>query len=363
MSLDFCSVQLNSPLLEEKLNGFADSVKAGSTSQPTVRFSQAGLDDDGIMKIADTLSTLTLEIGTMDLSCNNIWPEGCKHIARIIEAPSCSVEMLNMQNNHMGDEGVKYIASALADNTSVTLLDLSQNAIGDDGIETLCEALVRNTTIKVLRLSSNRIGANGALFLSNLMGGLGENVHNIVLEEEEPEEDPHAKKKKAPTPEEEAAMAAEKEEKAKERAIVEEKLKLISTRNTSIVELDISSNEIEHTGLQKIAEAIAKHPECLTVNAEDNISSKSSVYEFERNAAMTAIDDAIKHNLSLRVAVVKKAMYFGLHPRVGARSPINVVSKMAETLNRPAIDRSTGKPFTNVDARLLSRVWEYLGPV
>lgn len=362
MALDYNALkgtQSITDILTDQLPKIAEQNKKG-LNKTSITIKQCGLDHAGCTQLADAFSDMKITLSSVDVSCNNIWEDGCEVLCRLLESPTCSIEELNFQDNHLGDKGAISVAAALRKNTTVRVLNLGQNAIGDEGVEALCESLVFNTSVRVLDLSNNKIGERGALNLANMMGGLGINIHGVKVEEEEEEDDEKGKKKKL-SAEEEAALEAEKARKAELRAEAEAKLKLAATPNISIESLDVGGNEIPHTGLTKLAEGIRKHPQCLNVICTGN-KSDSSVDEFERKWAMDAVAEAVAYNHNLRVGVVKLALFMGLHPRVGSLSSLKVLQEDAVKMSEPKIDIETGKLVKGHEASVLNGVWDFLGP-
>lgn len=62
----------------------------------------------------------------------------------------------------MGTEGLKYLAEALAFNTTTEGFNLSNNEIEGEGIAYLVNALEHNTTLQDLDLGRNAIQDEGA---------------------------------------------------------------------------------------------------------------------------------------------------------------------------------------------------------
>ena len=94
------------------------------------------------------ISCHMIKICNINLSINDI-----KFLSTI------KVHTLDLYNNKIGDDGVKY----LAENKMIHTLDLSENNIGDNG----AKYLAGNKTIHTLILSHNRIRDNGAKYFVN----------------------------------------------------------------------------------------------------------------------------------------------------------------------------------------------------
>ena len=68
---------------------------------------------------------------------------------------------LDMEGNHIGDDGITAIASSLS-NSSITLLDVQLCSISVVGVRSLAEAISSNQNIRTLRLMLNPITVDGA---------------------------------------------------------------------------------------------------------------------------------------------------------------------------------------------------------
>ena len=82
-----------------------------------------------------------------------------------------AVEILDVSQRAITDEGAKMIASALHNNTGLKKLVLWSNLIGDQGALAIADALKHNvTTLEYLNLiSKNLIGDVGALALGEAL--------------------------------------------------------------------------------------------------------------------------------------------------------------------------------------------------
>ena len=91
---------------------------------------------------------------TLDLSLNQIGPEGAKHLAEALQVNN-TVTTLNLWNNDIEDEGAKHFAGALQANDAVTTLNLGKNPFGAEGAKYLMEAVQMNKTISILQVECN----------------------------------------------------------------------------------------------------------------------------------------------------------------------------------------------------------------
>ena len=79
---------------------------------------------------------------------------------------------MNLSSSHLGTDGIRALAPALAKNTTLLSIDLSFNDIQDIGARLLGEALSHNGTLIELNLKGNHIGNHG---INGLMKSLHQN--------------------------------------------------------------------------------------------------------------------------------------------------------------------------------------------
>ena len=104
-------------------------------------------------------------LSVMNISINNIGPDGCQYLA---DCRNISLNKLIMSGCKLGDRGANVIGRLLYHNKSIASVDLSSNSIGDAGVEKLVEYLKCTNTIKRLGLYNNNITSNGANHLRKL---------------------------------------------------------------------------------------------------------------------------------------------------------------------------------------------------
>ena len=103
-------------------------------------------------------------LSVMDISDNDIGPDGCQYLA---DCRNISLNKLRMSGCKLGVSGADKIGIMLC-HSSITSVNLSGNSIGDVGVEKLVEHLKSNKTIKHLNLWDNNITSNGANHLRKL---------------------------------------------------------------------------------------------------------------------------------------------------------------------------------------------------
>ena len=117
-------------------------------------------DMESLVQMLTSNNTLSV----MDISLNDIGPDGCQYFAN---CRNISLNKLIMSGCELGISGADNIGIMLCHN-SITSVDLGWNSIGDAGVEKLVEHLKCNKTVKHLDLWNNDITTNGANYLKKL---------------------------------------------------------------------------------------------------------------------------------------------------------------------------------------------------
>eukprot|EP00667_Euglena_gracilis_P008613 EG_transcript_8732 len=105
----------------------------------------------GIDHIAGLPSHLTI----LNVSVNNLNVPGAVKLSYLLHDPACKLQLLYLQQNLIGDNGVCVIADALNDNVQLQLLDLSKNCVTIEGVMYLVAMLTVNTTLRRLHLADH----------------------------------------------------------------------------------------------------------------------------------------------------------------------------------------------------------------
>ena len=67
---------------------------------------------------------------------------------------STSLLSLDIQNNHIGDEGAAAFAGALTGTTTLEFLDLGGCGVTSEGVKSIAAMLPKNTTLRTLKVSA-----------------------------------------------------------------------------------------------------------------------------------------------------------------------------------------------------------------
>lgn len=131
---------------------YVDSNRLGMKG---ARHLSIGLKDSGVQMLS--------------LNGNGIGAQGVKYLCEVLEK-SDSVRELHMQSNDIATEGAKLVAE-LVERTGLRALTLPQNRIGLDGIRRLAEAVENSGTLQTLSVADNYVGLDGAKALINAAEG------------------------------------------------------------------------------------------------------------------------------------------------------------------------------------------------
>jgi len=315
----------------------------------------ADLNNSGAEKVARYLTETPVQLQLLELACNNIWQAGFSHFASALNSSAqCSIQELNLDNNHLGDDGMVTLAEVLKENTTLTSVSLDQNAITDVGCEALAASLTFNSTLVRLSIKANQIGDDGATALANMLGGLGlplSGMEEVVeaVEEEVPETGKKSGKKKPAKAEQKSeeeleAERIEKEAREVQRKQAAERRAVASRKNDALVELAMQNNtQVTLAGVDAMAKGAGGHENLLKLD----IDTLEEVLFPGATEASNRITAALRHNQRMRLAVLQEAFCMGFHKRVGCRSGI----------------RSLLGGGTKVEPAVLSPVWEFLGKV
>ena len=93
---------------------------------------------------------------------------GNKGIEMISKVLPTNIQILNLGNNNINKNGVKFIVKMLS-GSNIQVLDLSNNNIDDEGVIELAKVLKENNTLKKLILTRNNITKKGAKYIIEVL--------------------------------------------------------------------------------------------------------------------------------------------------------------------------------------------------
>ncbi|XP_072133413.1 uncharacterized protein [Mobula birostris] len=115
-----------------------------------------GLTDSGAKDLNSTLST-NQSLTELSLNDNKLGDSGVKLVSEALKISECKIQKLSLRNVGLTDSGVEDLLSALRTNPSLTELNLSGNKLGDSGVKLVSEAL-RNSECKIQKLCLYDVG-------------------------------------------------------------------------------------------------------------------------------------------------------------------------------------------------------------
>ena len=114
-----------------------------------------GLLDEGVRLLFESLAHNTT-LKHLYLSANGISPTGLAHIASYLSTGKSSLETLFLGGNRIGDEGARILSQGLTHDKKLVRLNLTSSRIGAQGMKHLAEALEGHPSLSVLDLGYMR---------------------------------------------------------------------------------------------------------------------------------------------------------------------------------------------------------------
>jgi len=100
--------------------------------------------------------------------------EGCKAIEDMLHVDTC-LKSLNLERNHIGFSGFRYIMEGLKLHTMLVSLNLSRTSLGNEGALLVSQLLKLTTSLLRLNLRCNNIGPKGCKLIADSL------IENISL--------------------------------------------------------------------------------------------------------------------------------------------------------------------------------------
>ena len=131
----------------------------------SLRILEGGLGDEGVRNLVKFLiETNNSSIRMIEFLNCNIKPLGCEFISRIFE-PSlpCSLEILTLDYNNFGNEGLSNLVKYLPLNSTLKDLSLAYFDINEKGVQYLGDLITKSPSLEKLILMGNPIKDEGFL--------------------------------------------------------------------------------------------------------------------------------------------------------------------------------------------------------
>ncbi|XP_063049911.1 NACHT, LRR and PYD domains-containing protein 3-like [Engraulis encrasicolus] len=137
----------------------------------TTLVNNCGLTEQSCTTLAYVLCKDSSKLRHLDLNGNHIGDDGVKKLCSGLKNPNCALETLRLQSCRITEEGCAALASALTSNLShLKQLDLCSNKLGDKGAKQISD-LLRNPHCRLqsLRLQSCTITEDGCVALASAL--------------------------------------------------------------------------------------------------------------------------------------------------------------------------------------------------
>ncbi|KAM8736142.1 protein phosphatase 1 regulatory subunit 37 [Acanthopagrus schlegelii] len=156
-------------LTNNLLNSYQDALQLGdllryNTTLLTMELSNNSVADAGLEELCDGLSRQTAGLKVLLLRNNQITASGMVHLAKAL--PELKVlQVLDLGENLLGNEGVQVIREPLMVNCSLLQLGLARANITCEGAVALAEFLAESRQIQQLDLRQNEVKVGGLMAL------------------------------------------------------------------------------------------------------------------------------------------------------------------------------------------------------
>jgi Ran GTPase-activating protein (RanGAP) involved in mRNA processing and transport len=125
------------------------------------------IGDTGVSELFHSITGNTT-LRELAIGWNKVSAEGIKGISSLLAG--IMLNTLRVDNNHIGDQGAREIASFIKSNNTLKILSLNKNGIGEGGAGALADSLKGNNSLEDLSINGNHIGDAGATALAESLG-------------------------------------------------------------------------------------------------------------------------------------------------------------------------------------------------
>ncbi|KAK9804382.1 hypothetical protein WJX72_010405 [[Myrmecia] bisecta] len=161
----------DNPMTSEVASALADTLR--SQQQLRVLYlADTSLCDEGVTEVAEALAESAPDLEELDLSLNEITPDGASAVAACI-ARKNKLQKLTLRENELEDRGALTIARALAGLQALRAVDLCQNQIRRGGATALAKAVADKTALELLALDENEISESGIDAVKDILEDAG----------------------------------------------------------------------------------------------------------------------------------------------------------------------------------------------
>ncbi|KAK1803306.1 hypothetical protein P4O66_004088 [Electrophorus voltai] len=161
-------------ITEEGCAALASALRSNPSShlrELNLNYNKPG--DSGVKQLSALLEDPHCKLEKLDLCNCSIPEEGCASLASALRSnPSSNLRELNLNQNNLGDSGVKQLSALLEDpHCKLEKLELTWCSITDEGCAAIASALISNPSshLRELNLKYNKPGDSGVKQLSALL--------------------------------------------------------------------------------------------------------------------------------------------------------------------------------------------------
>ncbi|XP_071327554.1 protein phosphatase 1 regulatory subunit 37 [Trachinotus anak] len=156
-------------LTNNLLNSYQDALQLGdllryNSTLKTLELSNNVVADAGLEELCDGLRQQTAGLKVLLLRNNQITAEGMVHLAKTLPVLKV-LQVLDLGENLLGNEGIQVIRMSLMVNCSVLQLGLARASITCEGAVALAEFLAESHQIQRLDLRQNEVKVGGLMAL------------------------------------------------------------------------------------------------------------------------------------------------------------------------------------------------------
>ena len=120
---------------------------------------KAGLTDESIViMLKEMQENSTLRV--LDLSANQISYKGCEYLMEYLKSPYCVLQSLIINNNSIGDYGIKFVIESIKSNETLAHIDLNHNRLTNPSLKRIAEAIEESPSLASLNLFWNDFGTD-----------------------------------------------------------------------------------------------------------------------------------------------------------------------------------------------------------
>ncbi|XP_066512431.1 NACHT, LRR and PYD domains-containing protein 12-like [Hoplias malabaricus] len=233
----------------------SEALKSSNCKLETLRLTDCKFTLNSYESLCSALKSPNSPLKELDLSQTDLQDSGVKLISETLKSSHCTLETLRLTVCKLGEKSCEDLGSILLVNSSLKELDLSNNDLQDSGVEKLCAGLKSSLCkLETLRLTVCKLGEKscedlGSVILVN--SSLKElDLSNNDLQDSGVEKLSAALKSSLCKLETLRLTVCKLGEKSCED------LGSVLLVNSSLKELDLSNNDLQDSGVEKLSTAL-----------------------------------------------------------------------------------------------------------